>query len=327
MRTINLIAPAKVNLFLGIGNRLEDGYHSATTVMHALSMHDRLTMTQVSCGEHVIVVEPNDPAQPEREAEVAVQPGDGLRVVVRNLWTCGIAPLDIPSESNLAYRAIFALAKMLDRKEDETIRVVIEKNIPYQAGLGGGSSDAAAALVGAAQLWGVDPESPALKEAAREIGADVRFFMHGGCALLEGKGDKLVRFLDPRRDSVAVIRPSKGVSTAAAYRLFDEAPELFEEATLEAVRAARTAAEVPLGNNLQKPAFALLPDVELARELALSTPGVTNAQVCGSGSAVFAVCESFPVAQALVAQAQRQGFWARATSFSGIRAAVLPSAR
>lgn len=281
-------------------------------------------MTRIGCGEHVVVVEQGDHAQPERQVEVEVKPGDGLSVTVRSLWANGIEPLDIPNEQNLVYKAIAALARILDRREDEAIRVVVEKHIPYQAGLGGGSADAAAAIVGAANLWGVDPEDPALKEAARAIGADVRFFMHGGCALLEGKGDKLVRFLEPRRDSVAIIRPHEGVSTAAAYRLFDEDPHLFDGATLESVRAAQSALDVPLGNNLQEPAFTLLPAVAEARDLALSAPGVVDAQVCGSGSAVFAVCETFADAQALVAQAMRKGFWARATSFSGIRAAALP---
>ncbi len=327
MKTINLIAPAKVNLFLGIGSRREDGYHNATTVMHALSMHDRLSMTQICCGEHVVVVEPNDPAQPERQVEVKVESGSGLSVVVRNLWLSGIEPLDIPDEANLAYKAIFALAEILGREEDEVIRVVIEKQIPHQAGLGGGSADAAAAIVGAAQLWGVDPDNPALKEAARAIGADVRFFMHGGCALLEGKGDKLVRYLEPRRDSVAIIRPNAGVSTAEAYALFDQNPQLFDEEILEAVRSAESAIEVPLGNNLQGPSFSLLPAVAEAHDLAIASPGVSDALVCGSGSAVFAVCDNFLAAQALAVQAQRQGFWARATSFSSVRAAALPSNR
>ena len=164
MKTVNVIAPAKVNLFLGIGARRDDGYHDVTTVMHALSMHDKLTMTQIGCGEHVMVVEPNDPAQPERQEEVKVEPGSGLSVTVRNLWFGGIEPLDIPSADNLASKAVYAFAQAVGRSEDEAIRIVIEKHIPYQAGLGGGSSDAAAALVGAAELWGIELDDDELKK-------------------------------------------------------------------------------------------------------------------------------------------------------------------
>lgn len=327
MQTINVIAPAKVNLFLGIGKRREDGYHDATTVMHALSMHDKLTITHIGSGEHVVVVEPNDPAQPERQEEVKVEPGSGLSVVVRNLWFSGIAPLQIPDEDNLVYKAIHALAKTIGRQEDEVIRVVAEKRIPYQAGLGGGSSDAAAAMLGVAHLWGVEDDDEMLQDVARQLGADVRFFMRGGCALLEGRGDWLEHQLEPRRDSVVIIRPEGGVSTAEAYRLFDESPQFFEEDVLAVVRSAQAATDVPLGNNLQAPAFALHSEIPKACQIATEAPGIKDVLLCGSGSAIFAVCETYEAAQALTAEAQRVGFWARATSFSGIRAAILPSRR
>ncbi|MBO4365612.1 MAG: 4-(cytidine 5'-diphospho)-2-C-methyl-D-erythritol kinase [Eggerthellaceae bacterium] len=327
MQTINVIAPAKVNLFLGIGKCREDGYHDATTVMHALSMHDKLAITHIGSGEHVVVVEPNDPAQPERQEEVKVEPGSGLSVTVRNLWFSGIAPLQIPNEDNLVYKAIHTLANTIGRHEDEAIRVVVEKRIPYQAGLGGGSSDAAAAMLGVAHLWGVEDDDEMLQDVARQLGADVRFFIHGGCALLEGRGDWLERQLEPRRDSVVIIRPEGGVSTAEAYRLFDESPRFFGRDVLEAVRGAQAAVDVPLGNNLQEPAFMLHPEIPKVCQIAVEAPGVRDVLLCGSGSAVFAICESYESAQALTAEAQRAGYWARATSFSGVRAAILPSRR
>ena len=328
MKTVNVIAPAKVNLFLGIGARRDDGYHDVTTVMHALSMHDKLTMTQIGCGEHVMVVEPNDPAQPERQEEVKVEPGSGLSVTVRNLWFGGIEPLDIPSADNLASKAVYAFAQAVGRSEDEAIRIVIEKHIPYQAGLGGGSSDAAAALVGAAELWGIELDDDFLmQEVARCLGADVRFFMRGGCALLEGRGDWFEHQLTPRKDTAVIMRPSEGVSTVEAYRLFDENPVYFDGQTLEAVRGAEDAVDVPLGNNLEAPALSLSPEMAKVRNLALAATGVNAVQVCGSGSAVFAICDDYTSAQALSVQVQREGFWARTTSFTSVRASVIPSSR
>ncbi|MCI7505307.1 MAG: hypothetical protein MSA55_04955 [Coriobacteriaceae bacterium] len=327
MKTCKVIAPAKVNLFLGIGKPREDGFHDVMTVMHALSMHDTLQMCLVESGEHVQIMEENDPAQPLRQAIVKVEEGQGLQVVVRNLWSNAIEPMDIPSEDNLACKAVRNLAEELGRTQDETIRIVIEKHIPYQAGLGGGSSDAAAAILGAANMWGVPAEDPAVDRAARRTGADVSFFIHGGCALMTDRGDCFAGSLQPRRDSVVVVKPEGGVSTGAAYRLFDEAPDYFTQGDFDAIRAAGHAEEVRLGNNLQKPAQKLLPIISDAVEFVRASEGVRDVLLCGSGSAVFAPCESYEAAQALVARASLQGYWARATTFSGIRAAVMPARR
>ena len=125
MKTCKVIAPAKVNLFLGIGKPREDGFHDVMTVMHALSMHDTLQMCLVESGEHVQIMEENDPAQPLRQAIVKVEEGQGLQVVVRNLWFNAIEPMDIPSEDNLACKAVRNLAEELGRTQDETIRIVI----------------------------------------------------------------------------------------------------------------------------------------------------------------------------------------------------------
>lgn len=90
--------------------------------------------------------------------------------------------LDVPVESNIVAKAVRLLAEKLERTADETVVACLEKHIPAEAGLGGGSSDAAAALLGAAHLWGVPADDPRIEEAARSLGADVAFFLHGGCA-------------------------------------------------------------------------------------------------------------------------------------------------
>ena len=325
MKTVKLIAPAKVNLFLGIGPLREDSYHSAQTVMHALSMHDSLQMYLVESGEDVCFMEENDPAQPLRQAAVKVDAGQGLQVSARNLWLNGIEAIDIPSEENLACKAVRVLAEELGRSEDETVRIVIEKHIPYQAGLGGGSADAAAALLGAAHMWGVEADDLSIDRAARRLGADVRFFLDGGCLLLEGRGEVPVHALEPRRDSVVIIRPNEGVSTSEAYRLFDETPEFIDTDVINRVYAASHAEEIPLYNNLEPAAESLLSEIVSMREMALAYPGVQQVLLCGSGSAIFAICESYTAAQALAAFASREGYWARSTTFSGIRAAILPN--
>lgn len=325
MKTIKIVAPAKVNLFLEVGSRRADGYHDAATVMHALALHDTLSLTWVRAGEQVRLMEPGDAAQPLREHIVAVEPGDGLSVQVKVIWAEGIEPIDIPAEDNLAVKAVRLLASLVGRVEDECIRMVIEKHIPSQMGLGGGSSDAAAALVGAASFWGLSADDAAVHEAARQLGSDVLFFLRGGCALLEGRGESFVRALTPRRDAVVVVRPDAGVSTTAAYKAFDQMPAGVVDGASSCACAAVDACDVPLVNNLSAAAESLVPAIKEARAVVESSAGVRGALLCGSGSGVFGICENYAAAQAVAAAAAAKGYWARATSFSSLKAAQLPS--
>lgn len=327
MKTIDLIAPAKVNLFLGIGSLRSDGYHDATTVMHTLAMHDKLRMTRLGAGERTTLFEPCDAAQPLRQFEAVVEPGSGLSVSANMVWRSGLASVEVPDEDNLVCRAVRALAEALGRVEDELVRIVVEKEIPHQTGLGGGSADAAAALLGAADLWGIAPDDSLLAEVAKTLGADVRFFLNGGCTLLQGRGDEFVKNLAPRRDSAVIIRPEGGVSTAAAYRAFDDDPRYPTEEQLQTVAEATEALAVPLFNNLEAPAQSLLPELADIRAFAEAAHGVTGVILCGSGSGTLATCDSFTAAQALAAAAQLKGWWARTTSFSGIHVAKIPERR
>ena len=199
MQTVKVVAPAKVNLFLGIGPRRADGYHGATSVMHALALHDTITITLLESGEDVTLFEPGDAAQPMRQLNINVEEGSGLTVGANVLWSAGLEPTSIADEDNLACKAVRALAQAVGRERDEVVRLVIEKKIPHQTGLGGGSADAAAALVGMANLWELADGDERVEAVARDLGADVAFFLHGGCAVLEGAGDEFVRSLQPSK--------------------------------------------------------------------------------------------------------------------------------
>ena len=324
MQTLKLVAPAKVNLFLGIGAPREDGYHNATSVMHALALHDRLDMTLVEAGEDVTLFEPGDPAQPLRQIHVKVEEGAGLTVGAQVVWSAGLEATQIADEDNLACKAVHKLAAKVGRHEDETMRIVIQKKIPHQTGLGGGSADAAAALVGAASLWGLTPGDDRVEAVARELGADVAFFLHGGCAVLEGTGNEYVRSLPPSKSTVVIIKPAGGVSTAAAYAKFDElAPEVPSD-LLQRVQDAQAAADIPLFNNLAVASECLHDELAAVREFAAAQPGVEGVLLCGSGAGTFAVCESYEAGQALSTAAQARGWWARCTSFTSLAASILP---
>ncbi|WP_260620114.1 4-(cytidine 5'-diphospho)-2-C-methyl-D-erythritol kinase [Gordonibacter massiliensis (ex Traore et al. 2017)] len=300
---VKLIAPAKVNLFLGIGERRDDGYHEALSVMHALTMHDVLRMKLL-------------PARPGPA---------GLNIDLECRLSEGLAPLDVALEDNIVSKAIRLLAQAVGRDVDETMAVHVEKRIPAEAGLGGGSSDAAAALVGAARLWGLRPDDPRIEDTARCLGADVPFFLHGGCAVFDGVGDAFVHEIAPMGSPVVLVKPEGGVSTSAAYRAFDERPVPVSPVDREAALGAKRAQGVPLRNNLVSASESLLPALADVRAWAEECPDVEQALMSGSGSAVFALCDTFEAAGRAAAQARMRGWWAHATTFGRVRAAEVPA--
>ncbi len=358
--TIKIVAPAKVNLFLGIGSRMSDGYHELNTVFHALSLHDVLYMcrTQLERGE---------------AAEKRVKPA-GSGAALDNIALAGPAKnievrIDMSDKAgaatgeggiriadNLVFKAIDALAHEIGWVRDERIDVRVEKHIPMQSGLGGGSADAAAALLGAAHLWGISESGETLRKVAAGLGADVAFFLKGGCGFFTGKGERLEHDIAPMKLPVVLVRPGTGVSTAEAYAAFDEAPVTIPAELIAGVENASAAQEVPLYNNLTAAAEKLVPELAdvrqwlAGREGVLAQGGEEPSVGCGggccacdaglsetegmelprkavllsgSGSAVFAVVESYSDAMRIAAEAQAKGWWARATTFSSLRATVV----
>lgn len=183
-------AHAKVNLHLRVLGPRADGYHELRTIFQTLDLHD------------VITCRP--------------RPGSGCEV------TCSdpAVPCD---RTNLVWRAADALSRRAGRGEPiPGVSIHIDKRIPLQAGLGGGSSDGAAALVALAQLWEIAPATRDwLAGIASELGADVPFFLYGGTALGEGKGEVLTPLPPFPPMAVVLVIPSFGVSTADAYRWHD----------------------------------------------------------------------------------------------------------
>lgn len=297
------IAPAKVNLYLAIGDRRPDGYHSARTVLHAVNIHDTLYI--------------------RRKTPASADFGSGALSVA--MVACGDVEVPaIEGADNLAAKAVSALAAAIDDRDCPTdVEVRIEKNIPFQAGLGGASADAAAALLAAARLWGLEASDARIEATARTLGADVPFFLHGGCAYLDGVGDRFVRALQPLKRPLVLVKPEGGVSTAEAYGAFDACPAPVPEAVAAAAWDAQRAQDVPLFNNLAAAAEGLMPELQEVGRWLARQPGVEGSLLCGSGSCTFAPCESFEAACAAVAGARRRGWWARATSFGSVRALAL----
>ncbi|MEI7814420.1 MAG: 4-(cytidine 5'-diphospho)-2-C-methyl-D-erythritol kinase [Coriobacteriia bacterium] len=279
MRAITLFAPAKINLYLGVGALREDGYHDVTTVLQTLEFGDI----------------------------VRILPADELVVTTS-------VDLGIPVHENLAYRAALAFAEEFSVAPRAIIE--IEKRVPAGAGLAGGSSDASAVIVGLARLHGVDPKGADCIRVARSLGADCVFFLIGGAALMTGRGDELAASLPSAVAHVLLVKPAEPVSTAAAYRRFDASP-LSAPGPHHVVEALETGdiaqLAASLSNNLTASSANLVPEVIDALAWVGARPGVRGAVMAGSGSAVFALCEN-PESAASAAEAARgQGWWAAAT--------------
>lgn len=296
-----IISPAKVNLVLAVGEKQESGFHEVQTIMHSLALHDTLSMRRF-----------------DDEGS-----GEGLQVMLKCESSFTIDPLLIKAEENIAYKAVVELAKALGRTQDETIEMVLNKVIPAEAGLGGGSSNAAAALVGAATLWGIGVEDERVQEVASRLGADVSFFLKGGCARLSGKGDVFEAQLEPRSGFVLLVRPDAGVSTGRAYAAFDDAPVLPGAEYLSSLAGLNAAADVSLYNNLEKAACSVTPVVAEVLEWGKAAAGKENVVLCGSGSAVCCIFDSYQAACEASVEARKHEWWTRVTSFSPLGAAIV----
>lgn len=330
------VAPAKVNLFLGVDRKREDGLHEVVNAMHALAMHD-VVFVNVHASDSPEAEAANaalaaEAAASERLALVGPKQQLLVRVdMVDKVGALGEMPgagdyegSVLACKDNLACRAAHALASALEREGAEYVHIRIEKQIFAQAGLGGGSSDAACVLACLARHWGVD-DAALLARVAGSIGADVAFFLEGGAALYDGAGERFARALAPLRTPLVVVKPQTGVSTKAAYEAFDAHPAFAPDALLARVEAAQDADQVPLFNSLANAAESVQPELAHVREWLCAQPGVSADQVLmsGSGSAFFAQMATFADASAVAARALQAGYQARATSFSSLRAQAL----
>lgn len=244
MDRLTLTAPAKLNLRLLVGPAGSDGYHPIRSLLVTLNgLGDTITITRTS--------------------ERAVRcPG-----------------LDGPD--NLAWRALDALERTVERPV--ACAVDIAKRIPAQAGLGGGSSDAAATLRGANRLLGLGLDEQALEAVAAQVGSDVPFFIRGGAQWATGRGDRLTPTRPPA--FVALIAaPPFGLSTADVYRAFDDVPPPSPDDGVEAPSGMPELAGW-VRNDLWPAAARLQPALHrLAAELV--SAGALAALLCGSGAAV-----------------------------------------
>jgi 4-diphosphocytidyl-2-C-methyl-D-erythritol kinase len=262
---VSVRVPGKVNLYLAVGDTRDDGYHELTTVFHAVSLFDEITV---------------------RTADVLSLDvgGEGADVL----------PVD---ERNLAWQAAELLAEHVGRTPE--VAITIEKAIPVAGGMAGGSADAAAVLVAMNALWETGVPRRDLHTLAARLGSDVPFALHGGTALGTGRGEELATVLARNTFHWVLAFGRRGMSTPAVFAEIDRLravgtpPRLDDpEPVLAALLAGDPTQLAPLlGNELQAAALSI--DSELRRTLRAGVAaGALAGIVSGSGPTCAFLCAS-----------------------------------
>lgn len=280
-RSLSLPSYAKVNLSLLVLGRRPDGYHEIQTVLQTVSLHDNLTIAAT--------------------AEDSVD------------FACD--DLEIPGgEANLVVKAARALRARFGVTVGCKIR--LEKRIPVQGGLGGGSSNAAVTLLALTQLWELPAKHDDLLQVAAALGADVPFFLDGGCALATGIGTQLKPLPDQPKQHLLIVTPVATVATADAYKAL-KSPALTTPDTASILAISRTQAVFSdsgqrvlcdhLENDFERVIFDIEPEIRRVKE-ALTQAGARCALLAGSGSSVFGIFENKD-ALSVAAQALNESGW------------------
>jgi 4-diphosphocytidyl-2-C-methyl-D-erythritol kinase len=269
IQEVRLRAFAKVNYALDVLGLRVDGYHEIRTVMQSVSLADEVELRRAA-GGFALTLEPE-----------AVKIG--------------------PPEQNTAYLAWRSLQRLTD--EELSVEVTLHKRIPAGAGVGGGSADAAAVLVGLNEIFNLGLSVNELREVGDTIGADVPFCISGGTALGEGVGEKLTPLVAPPAHRLVVAKPLGSADTARIYRTYDSAETQITHSVEPVVSALRSGSLPDLasavGNDLAPVTRGLVPEVaELERTLLAS--GALGASMSGSGTAVYGIFDDEDTAEGAI---------------------------
>ncbi len=271
MNEITIMAPAKINLCLSVLGRRPDGYHDVEMLMQMVGLYDEVRVR-------------------------LAQPG------ILNV-TCDARA--VPSgEKNIAWKA--ALAMLKRSHADTGLEVSLKKNIPVAAGLGGGSSDAAAVLAAANRLLEANLDTEELSGIGSDIGMDVPFFFHGPLALAKGRGDRLTRLAPLSNFPVLLVNPGFETSTAWVYKNLNLRLTKKMDCNKIARLTVRKIAQ-NLHNDLETCTAAAHPVILKIQE-ALIASGALGARMSGSGPTVFGIFESAVVCRAAAESLSGEGW-------------------
>lgn len=278
MITLKEPAFAKINLTLDVLSKRADGYHDIQSIMQSVSLCDEIT--------------------------IILQTGKG--------WSLECSKPDIPCDSrNLAWKAavVFFEATGVD---PEGISVYIDKKIPSQAGLGGGSSDAAAVLLCLNRHYKNRLSQEALLELGAKVGSDVPFCIQQGAAMAEGRGEKLRKLSKMPGDCwIVICKPSFSASTPVLYRMLDESVIRERPRQTDMERALQEGNLLKIAEhicNVFEPVMAsIYPEVYDIKAL-YHKNGALGVQMTGSGSAIFGIFDSRTKAESLITELNSNGY-------------------
>lgn len=290
-------APAKINLFLEILFRRDDGYHELETLMTAINVFDTLYFA----------------ADPSAELRLTVDHSYGYRARERAFRSpLGKVPV---GNDNTVFRAVELLQRRAGVNSGAKMHLV--KRIPTAAGLGGASSDAAAALLAANIGWDLGWSRPRLTALAAELGSDVPFFLFGRAAICSGRGEVVHPVESIGSLSFVVVRPAEGLRTEQVYANCQPPPKPFSIASAWEGTSRQRAVDVSrsLFNRLQPAAADLSPSIERLRN-EFHRVDVLGHQMSGSGTSYFGVCRHARHAERIARRlrARRLGYVIRASS-------------
>jgi 4-diphosphocytidyl-2-C-methyl-D-erythritol kinase len=274
---MRVLTNCKVNLFLKLLGRRPDGYHELETILHTIGLSDEMEILPTETGD----------------IEVQMSFAEGVTG-------------DLPSrEENTVYRAARALLERGARNEGILIRVL--KHIPVSAGLGGGSGNAAGALVALRDLWGLELSRGEMLEIASTIGSDVPYCIQGGTTLASGRGEILTSLTEALAGWFVLGISERPLSTANVYAEWDEGSARAEmnPAAISLALGAGDLEEVAslFHNDLEIPAFKMRPELPAGKQ-ALLDAGATGALLSGSGPTVFGLCADEEQARAVAARVE-----------------------
>ncbi len=275
-KLVTVLAPAKINWVLEILKKREDGFHDLKLVFQAVDMWDQLTFERRDAGVRFKVLD-GPPGLPD----------DGRNLVVQ------------------------AASKFLDEVlgGEGGVHITLKKRIPLSAGLGGGSSDAAATLLGMDKLFGTGVYPEELADMASELGSDVAFFLTGGAALGEGRGERITPWPGMPSMDLVLVKPDTGLSTSEVYQsgMCEFSPGRLASAFRD-ILATGDKAKIgrSLHNGLERAAFHFLP-LCMEIKMELKEAGALGALVSGSGPTVFALCASREQAEKIASKATKKG--------------------
>ena len=283
--SLRLRTYAKVNILLRVLGGRPDGFHEVETILQTVDLYD--------------------------EIEIAARAAPGLGVEMQ------LAPgliADLPDEAdNLITHAATRLVARRDPGSGADVRVV--KGIPIGAGLGGGSGNAAGALVVLSELWDPDIDRATLHELAAEIGSDVAYCLDGGTALGTGRGEKLTQLAAPAEIWFVLGGSDRPLSTQAVYDAWDELDDGHEgprSASMTLALGAGDIVEVAslLHNDLERAAFALVPELAEKKQVLLDA-GALGASMTGSGPTMFGVATDEEHARSIARSIEGRFDWVR----------------